>query len=102
MSDTRNVALPEVPTVAEVDVPGCEAALWTALVLPAGAAPQIVARLSGELMTVVRLPDVQEALRSQGVEPEAGSSAVAAARIRADVAKWGQVIKGANIGPQAR
>jgi tripartite-type tricarboxylate transporter receptor subunit TctC len=102
MSQTRNAALPDVPTVAEVGVPGCEAALWTALVLPAGAPPEIVARLSRELMTIVALPDVQESLRSQGVEPEVGSAAVAAARIKADVAKWGDVIRRAHIGPQAQ
>ena len=36
MSDKRNVSLPDIPTVAEAGVPGCEAALWTAVVVPAG------------------------------------------------------------------
>jgi tripartite-type tricarboxylate transporter receptor subunit TctC len=102
MSETRNAALPDVPTVAEVGVPGCEVALWTALVLPARAPPEIVARLSRELMAIVALPDVQEALRNQGVEPEWGSATVAAARISADVAKWGDVIRRAHIGPQGQ
>ena len=102
MSETRNAALPDVPTVAEAGVPGCEAALWTALVLPAGAPPEIVTRLSLELMTIVGLPDIQEALENQGVEAETGSAAVAAALIKADVAKWGEVIKRAHIGPQAQ
>jgi tripartite-type tricarboxylate transporter receptor subunit TctC len=53
-------------------------------------------------MAIVALPDVQEALRNQGVEPEWGSATVAAARISADVAKWGDVIRRAHIGPQAR
>jgi tripartite-type tricarboxylate transporter receptor subunit TctC len=102
MSETRNAALPDVPTVAEAGVPGCEAALWTAMVLPARAPPEIVARLSRELMAIVALPDVQEALKNQGVEPEWGSATVAAARISADVVKWGEVIRRANIGPQAK
>jgi tripartite-type tricarboxylate transporter receptor subunit TctC len=101
MSATRSPALPDVPTVAEAGVPGCEAALWTALVLPAGAPPDIVARLSRELTAVVKSPDVVKALESQGVEPETSSAEVAAAHIKADVAKWGEVIRSAHVGPAA-
>jgi tripartite-type tricarboxylate transporter receptor subunit TctC len=101
MSETRSPALPNVPTVAEAGVPGCEAGLWTALVLPAGAPPDIVARLSRELTAVVKSPDVAEALKSQGVEPETSSAEAAAAHIKADVARWGDVIRSAHIGPAA-
>jgi len=44
MSEKRNASLPEVPTVAEAGVPGCEAALWTAVVVPAGVSAAIIKR----------------------------------------------------------
>ena len=46
MSEQRNIMLQEVPTVAEAGVPGCEAALWTAIVVPAGVPAGIVQRLN--------------------------------------------------------
>src|SRR3954464_8664132 len=45
MSEKRNASLPEVPTVAEAGVPGCEAALWTAVVTPAGVPADIIKKL---------------------------------------------------------
>ena len=54
--------LPDVPTVAEAGTPGCEAALWTAIVLPAGVPADIVDRLSKTLIAVVNDPDVQKNL----------------------------------------
>ena len=42
MSEKRNVSLPDIPTVAEAGVPGCEAALWTAIVVPAGVPADII------------------------------------------------------------
>jgi tripartite-type tricarboxylate transporter receptor subunit TctC len=99
MGDRRIEVLPDVPTVAEVGVPGCEAELWQALVFPARVPPDIVNRMSRELMEVVRMPDVQAALRVQGIEPVTATAEETAARIRSEVDKWAEVIKAANIRP---
>jgi tripartite-type tricarboxylate transporter receptor subunit TctC len=99
MGDQRVAVLPDVPTIAEAGVPGCDAELWQALVFPAGVRPEIVARMSRELAEVVRLPDVQEALRVQGIEPITASAEDTAARIKAEVEKWAEVIRKANIKP---
>lgn len=97
MSDKRSPLLPEVPTVAEVGAPGTEAALWTALVAPAGLPPAIVTRLNQAVNTIVNTRDVQEALTIQGVNPETGSPEALADRIRTDLIKWKKVAVDANI-----
>jgi tripartite-type tricarboxylate transporter receptor subunit TctC len=97
MSEQRNVMLPEVPTTAEAGVPGCEAALWTALVVPAAVPDEIVQRLNAAVTAVVSAPDTQQLLKVQGVDPEPGPPQAVAERIKADIAKWREVVATANI-----
>ena len=97
MAGARNAMLPEVPTVGEAGVPGCEAALWTALVVPARVPADIVARLHAAMVAVVGSPDVQDSLRIQGVDPEPGPPAAVARLIAADLAKWREVAATAHI-----
>jgi tripartite-type tricarboxylate transporter receptor subunit TctC len=97
MSDKRNGMLPDVPTVAEAGVPGCDAALWTAIVVPAGVPAAIRARLAEVLTAVVNEPEVQQALRIQGVDPQPGPPEAVIAAINADTPKWRDVVKAANI-----
>src|SRR6185436_9214106 len=59
MSERRNIMLQEVPTVAEAGVPGCEAALWTAIVAPANTPADIVARLNEAVLAVMSSADIQ-------------------------------------------
>ena len=98
MSAKRNDALPEVPTVAEAGVPGCEAALWTALVAPAGVPPEILKRLTEAALAITAADDVQKALRIQGVDPEPGPPQAVAAQIQSDIPKWREVVAVAKIG----
>jgi tripartite-type tricarboxylate transporter receptor subunit TctC len=98
MSEKRNDVLPDVPTVAEAGVPGCEAALWTALVVPAGVPADIVRRLTEATLAIVNTEDVQKALRLQGVDPEPGPPQVVTAQIHKDIVKWREVVASAKIG----
>ena len=97
MSEKRNVMLPDIPTVAEAGVPGCEAGLWTALVVPMGTPPDIVTKLNRTMLAVANTPEVQESLKIQGVDPEPGTPETVAARIAADVVKWKEVVTSAKI-----
>jgi tripartite-type tricarboxylate transporter receptor subunit TctC len=97
MSDKRNAMLPDLPTVAEAGVPGCEAALWTALVVPAGVPADIIKRLNDVMVDVVNNPEVQQSLTVEGVDPDPGSPAKVAATIAADIVKWRGVVSAAHI-----
>jgi tripartite-type tricarboxylate transporter receptor subunit TctC len=96
-SENRNGVLPGVPTMAEAGAPGCEAVLWTVIVVPAGVPANVLDRLNQALRAVVASPEVQQALKIQGVDPETGTPEAARAAIGADVRKWRDVIKAAGI-----
>jgi len=97
MSEKRNASLPEVPTVAEAGVPGCEAALWTAVVVPAGVPADIIKKLNAAVVAAVATPDIQQALTIQGVDPEPGPPEAVSERIKADIVKWKDVVATAKI-----
>lgn len=100
MSAKRIPQLSDVPTIAEAGVPGAGVELWSALVVPAGVRPEIIARLNRELQAALRLPDVDAALRGQGVDPQPSSPQAASALIKADIAKWNEVISNAGLVPK--
>jgi tripartite-type tricarboxylate transporter receptor subunit TctC len=89
--------MPDVPTVGEAGVPGCEAALWTAVVVPAAVPAPIIKRLQKAVIDAVNNPQLREALKIQGVDAEPGPPEVVAARIKADIVKWRQVVADAHI-----
>jgi len=95
--ERRNVMLPEVPIMAQAGLPGYESALWTAMVMPAGAPTAIVERLNRATVAVLNMPETHEALDKQGVEIETGTPEALALRIRTDAAKWRDVIVGAGL-----
>ncbi|AMN44369.1 Bug family tripartite tricarboxylate transporter substrate binding protein [Rhodoplanes sp. Z2-YC6860] len=96
----RNEMMPDVPTVAEAGVAGCEAELWTALVVPAGVPSAVVGRLNQALNAAVRSTAVQDTLRIQGVEPLPGPPEAVTAAIKADIQKWRDIVVAAKIGEQ--
>jgi len=66
-------------------------------VVPAGTPAAIVAKLNREVNAALAEPSVRTALTEQGVEPEGGTPEALAERMRADIAKWHEVIVSAGI-----
>jgi tripartite-type tricarboxylate transporter receptor subunit TctC len=93
----RNAALPDVPTIAESGLPGYEASLWQGYVMPAGTPAAIIAKANREVTAALNDAAVKAALMEQGVEPQAGPPQALGDRMRADVAKWHDVIVSAGI-----
>ena len=97
-SAKRSVAVPELPTVAEATgLAGYEASTWQGFVFPAATPKAVVQRMADETVKVLAVKDVQDRLREQGYEPVGSSPAQFGAYIRAELAKWTKVIKGAGI-----
>jgi tripartite-type tricarboxylate transporter receptor subunit TctC len=98
--EKRSAVLPDVPTIAESGVAGYESTLWQAVVVPAATSPAIIRRLNEEIVAALASPDVKATLEKQGIELEPSTPAQLAARIRSDLGKWGDVIRGAGIKTQ--
>ena len=92
----RSSAVPELPTSAEAGVPGYELNSWYGVLTTGGTPHEIVARLSAEIVRILRLPDVRERLLHEGVEPAGTTPEEFAAYIKAEIAKWTRVIKAAG------
>ena len=96
-SAKRWPTMPNVPTLAESGLPDYECILWTGLMAPAGTPADVVSVLYRETAAAVKQPDVQEALRRQGGEVNAGGPEQFAALIKADLVKWKRVVTEAGI-----
>ena len=89
----RNAKMPEVPTVAESGVAGFAAVSWTGLLAPAGTPAPVIEKLNREVRNILKLPDVQERLASDGSEFGNNTSQEFASFIRSEISKWGKVVK---------
>jgi tripartite-type tricarboxylate transporter receptor subunit TctC len=96
----RSTILPEVPTIAEAGVPGYEATNWWGVLAPAGTPKAIVERLDKELAAVLTSPEVRQRFDTEGAEVDHVSQAEFGKFIAAETAKWGKIIKEANIKPE--
>jgi tripartite-type tricarboxylate transporter receptor subunit TctC len=93
----RIAAAPDVPTVAESGYPGWEVTNWHGLVGPKGLPKDILQRLNKEVNGAVHSDEVKKVLSSDGLEPAGGTPGEFAALLKAEVARWAQVVKRANI-----
>ncbi len=94
---TRLAALPAVPTVIESGLRGYEVSLWMGILAPARTPAAIVSRLHRELVAILGMAGIKDALVAQGVEPRPSTPADFAAYIRAEIAKYRKVVKTAGI-----
>ena len=90
-------ALPAVPTFTEAGLPGFDVKGWYAVFAPAGIPKAAIGKLSAEFAKILAMPDIREKIASQGMESFISAPEVFAALVKADHAKWGKVIKTANI-----
>jgi len=92
----RLAYLGDVPAIAET-LPGFSVDTWLGIFVPAKTPPDIVGKVNREVARVLGSPDVKSRLEPQGIELVTNSPAEFAKLIRADYAKWGKVIKEADI-----
>jgi tripartite-type tricarboxylate transporter receptor subunit TctC len=97
MAKARAPALPDVPTMAEAGFKDQEADTFFAMLVPAGTPRTIVDALYRETIAILKMPDVQARFAAIGVDVVGNTPDEFGAQIRAEVAKWGKVIKDANI-----
>jgi len=96
-SAKRAASMSELPTLAESGVPGYEMVLWIGVFAPAGTPREVVSKLNAEVVRIVRLPDIREKLDGMGVDLLGNTSEQTAEWIRREIARYGPVVKAANI-----
>jgi tripartite-type tricarboxylate transporter receptor subunit TctC len=96
-SATRSSVLPEVPTIAEAALTGFEVLGWNGLLAPAGTPKPVIDKLNGEIVRILRTREVTNQLKEQGVDVVGDRPEEFAAIIRADIAKWREIIAAAGI-----
>lgn len=100
LAPTRSPSMPSVPTATEAGMSGVDMVVWNAIFAPKGTPPEIVAKLADALNKAISDPASRERLLQLGAEPppDADRGPEPLRRIHAaDVAKWGSIIRDANI-----
>ena len=92
----RFSAFPDLPAIAET-VPGVALDVWLGVFMPAGVPAEIVNKANADILRVLSLPEVKANLAGQGIEVSTSTPEALAATIRDDYARWGDVIRRANI-----
>ena len=96
-SPQRSRLAPEFPTVAE-SIPGFDTATWNGLYLPAATPRDILARIHGDTTKILAAPELKERMLKQGIDQSTiNTPEKHAAFVKAEFARWGKVIKDANI-----
>ena len=93
----RSPAVPEAPTVADSGYPGFESNSWQGIVTRSGAPQAVVARLHSESVRILQMPEVRNAIASQGNDIAAGSPEAFLAYISSEMEKWGKVIQTVGV-----
>jgi tripartite-type tricarboxylate transporter receptor subunit TctC len=96
-SARRAAAAPEIPTISEAGLAGCESGQWYGLFAPAGTPQEIIAWLHRETTALLRTTTIKERLAAEGLDVVANSPDEFAALIKADIAKWTKLVKAIGI-----
>ncbi|MDQ2081986.1 tripartite tricarboxylate transporter substrate binding protein [Xanthobacteraceae bacterium Astr-EGSB] len=97
MSDARSPALPDVPTMAELGQPTLLSSTWFALLAPKGTPAAILDKLNAVVNESLSDPEVKKKLAAMGAAPLGGTRQQLADHLAKETAKWGKVVREANI-----
>jgi tripartite-type tricarboxylate transporter receptor subunit TctC len=99
-SAQRQALLPDVPTMRESGVPDFEVNSWYGVCAPASTPVALLDKLNADLHTVMRIPEIEQRLTALGMPPAPTTRDEFDQFIRAEIARWAQVIKNAGIPKQ--
>jgi len=96
-SAQRHPLLPNVPTFAEAGVSGMEVGLWYGIVAPKHTPRAILDRLNAEVNRALQAPDLRMRFEAMSVETVGGSRPAFSRYIDAELKRWGEVVRAADI-----
>jgi tripartite-type tricarboxylate transporter receptor subunit TctC len=98
-SGKRSPTFPDLPAIAET-LPGFEQIVWHSVIVPAKTPKPIVAKLSTELVRILRMPDVKERFNAQGLDAVGNTPEEVNALIRKEIAMYAKLVKQIGYQPQ--
>jgi tripartite-type tricarboxylate transporter receptor subunit TctC len=96
-SEKRLPYLPDVPTIAESGFPTYEISSWQGVFAPGGTPPDVVAKVNGELVRMLKEPSVRERMAKEGADPIGSSPQQFSQRVASEIDKWSKVAKAAGL-----
>ena len=96
-SAKRHPLLPDVPSLSEAGVKDFEAVAWFGYAAPPGTPKDIVAKLNAEIVKALAIPEIRQRLIDGGSEVIGNSPEAADKFLQSEIARWGAVVKAANI-----
>jgi tripartite-type tricarboxylate transporter receptor subunit TctC len=93
----RSAIAPDIPTLDESGIKGYEAKSWNSLVVPRRTPAAIVQRLNSEVTAVLNMPQLADQLKSQGIEPEPGTSADLAKYVRDEIVRFQKLVSAIGL-----
>jgi len=96
-SAKRHPLLPDVPSLSEAGVKDFESIAWFGFLAPPGTPKDIVAKLNAEIVKVLAIPEIRQRLVDGGSEVIGNSPEAADKFLHSEIARWGAVVKAANI-----
>lgn len=98
-TDKRVPSLPDIPTLAEIGVPGMESDSWNALSAPPKTPKAIVDKINAAVNEVLQSPLVTDRLSKASISPFGGSPAQMAAFVKHETERWSEVVRAAGVKP---
>jgi tripartite-type tricarboxylate transporter receptor subunit TctC len=95
--ETRIPQLPDVPTFAQLGLKNYHATTWFGLVAPSGTPVEIVNKINSEVNRLLQTPEVRQRMQDAGAFAMGGTPAKMEEATKAEIAKWGKVVKFANL-----
>lgn len=96
-SPKRSPAMPNLPSIAETGVAGYEVTNWYGVLVPVATSKAIIDKLNRGIVEVLRMPEMVERFKGDGVELVGSTPAEYQKHIHAEIAKWDQVVKKVGI-----
>jgi tripartite-type tricarboxylate transporter receptor subunit TctC len=101
VAGTRRIAdMPELPTIAEVAVPGYDSSVWLALAVPKGTPKEITNKLDREIRQIMDQAEIKDKLAQQGIEAITAPAAEFLDMAKKDCTRWATVIKAAKVSAE--
>ena len=96
-SKDRSASAPDAPPLAETGVPGFDVSTWFAFFVPAGTPKAIIERTHADVVRTLQAKEMTERLQAMGMNVVASSPEQLASHVTSEIARWGRVVKEANI-----